>query len=103
MFIGEWEEQSEKVQRILTQGLLDSYKTQHPTFSMKYGNDSEKHLFECEKATAKLKEAHDGFYGCDTGCEYYTLEGTISCPHGYSEEYDASGFGEMYWYFDLGE
>lgn len=101
-WISAWEEREERVNQILTQGLLDNYKgVNNKPFRFYADTGLNKHLLNCDEAFAELNEAHDGVYGCETGCDYYTLEGTISCPHGYSEEYDASQFGSLDWVFDL--
>lgn len=54
-----------------------------------------KHLSTCTDVVVEHPEAEDGFYGCDTGCEYYTLDATIRCPHGEMEEYHYGDFGEI--------
>jgi hypothetical protein len=57
------------------------------------------HLRQCPEAVLTPAEAYDGTYGCDTGCEYYTLEAVVSCPHtespvhwSYGEFGDLAGF-----------
>lgn len=35
----------------------------------------------CSETTVSFVEGADGFYGCDTGCEYARLEATLTCPH----------------------
>ena len=52
------------------------------------------HLRGCPEAKVYQSEAHDGEYGCDTGCEYVTFTATIKCPHE-SEEYEYGEFGEL--------
>lgn len=104
-FISGWEEREDRVNHILTQGLLDSFREEHKSIyghtRFGFGNKSEEHLFYCDKTYANLEIAHDGTYGCDTGCDFYTLKGTISCPHDFSVEHDASTFGGLDWVFDL--
>lgn len=50
-------------------------------------------MANCRKCSAVLTEdcieLRNGVYGCDTGCEYVTLE--IECPCG--DEFEAGTFG----------
>lgn len=52
------------------------------------------HLVACPEAVADAT-AEDGVYGCETGCDYARFEATISCPHGFSEQYEYGQFGEL--------
>jgi hypothetical protein len=54
-----------------------------------------KHLRECPDAYARDTDGGDGFYGCDTGCEYVRLTTTIMCPHGESDKFHYGEFGEL--------
>jgi hypothetical protein len=56
----------------------------------------EGHLALCEEATVLDPDASDGTYGCDTGCDYVTLEAQIACPHVAAPvEYEYGDFGTM--------
>lgn len=57
--------------------------------------DPTTHLAGCMDAVVTDPDAQGGTYGCDTGCDYYTLTATISCPHGESEDYEYGDFGEI--------
>ena len=58
-------------------------------------SDEERHLAECAEAAATHIEGENGFYGCDTGCEYATLTAKLTCPHGYEVEHEYGEFGEI--------
>lgn len=57
--------------------------------------DDEKHLAKCPDASARHVVGNDGFYGCESMCEYATLTATLSCPHGVSQEYEYGDFGDL--------
>lgn len=52
------------------------------------------HLATCESTRVEHPEARDGLYGCDTGCEYMSLEADIVCDHGYKIEFEYGDFGD---------
>lgn len=56
-----------------------------------------RHLAACPEMQIVVDDAHDGTYGCDTGCEYVRFEATISCPHSDPVEYEFGEFGELSW------
>ena len=53
------------------------------------------HLAECDQVTVEHPQGEDGFYGCETGCEYVTLSATLRCTHGQSEHVDYGDFGTL--------
>jgi hypothetical protein len=54
-----------------------------------------KHLHDCPSIRIVELDAFDGSYGCDTGCEYYRFESTITCDHGETDDYTWGQFGEL--------
>jgi hypothetical protein len=52
------------------------------------------HLRNCEEVTVEF-EAHEGSYGCDTGCEYVRFEARVVCPHGAPVAYEFGEFGDL--------
>lgn len=58
------------------------------------GTPGEKHLAACPDTTVTHIQGEDGYYGCETGCEYARLEARISCPH-HSEDYTYGEFGDL--------
>lgn len=97
MYIREYQKRSDRVNEILAKGLIDHFRSEKEYHT----TPAEKHLEDCPDATVHLEKANDGFYGCETGCEYYDLVGSISCEHGYITRHDASSFGELDWVFNL--
>ncbi len=55
---------------------------------------SNAHLRTCPDL-AVTYEGRDGVWGCDTGCEYWRFEATMTCPHGEREEYEYGDFGTL--------
>lgn len=53
------------------------------------------HLASCPDAAVRDATGGNGWYGCDTGCEYVRLEARVSCPHGYDAEFEYGEFGDM--------
>lgn len=57
--------------------------------------DADPHLKSCPEVTATVSGG-DGYYGCETGCEYVRLEAEITCPHiGESVEHEYGSFDYM--------
>ena len=54
-----------------------------------------KHLINCPDTRITFEDAYDGTYGCETGCEFYRVSGTIWCSHGAEDEFDYGDFGEL--------
>src|SRR5690349_8589974 len=57
--------------------------------------DDKKHLAKCLDTTVRHVVGSDGFYGCESMCEYATLTAAVSCPHGFSDEYEYGEFGDL--------
>jgi hypothetical protein len=55
----------------------------------------DQHLLTCPEATATDITGGDGYYGCETGCEYVRLEARISCVHGQADVYHYGDFGRL--------
>ena len=53
------------------------------------------HLVECSEASVIHFDGGDGYYGCETGCEYLRLEARVVCPHGEQRDYHYGDFGDM--------
>lgn len=62
--------------------------------------DAVTHLVACAGARAVDAEGRNGTYGCDTGCEYATLEASITCLHGHRVRFEYGEFGDMAMLFD---
>lgn len=60
-----------------------------------YSGEPTTYLAGCGEAVVTDPDASNGTYGCDTGCDYYTLTATISCPHGETRDYEYGDFGEI--------
>jgi len=77
--------------------ILDSFRSEWPgnRSNVFPGATDRPHLLDCGEATVDHLDGGDGFYGCDTGCEYIRLSATIRCPHGEAQEYDYGLFGEL--------
>lgn len=65
--------------------ILRKYREGHPRT----------HLAKCDEIELVDPSAEDGYYGCDTGCEYFRFEATLRCSHGESVEYEWGDFGMM--------
>lgn len=57
--------------------------------------NDEQHLADCGETVAAHVEAEDGYYGCETGCEYARLLARIECPHVQAVDYEYGEFGEV--------
>ena len=54
------------------------------------------HLVKCPSLRVWDAEGRDGSYGCDTGCEYVTLEADLVCGHeGFEYTYTYGTFGDL--------
>jgi hypothetical protein len=90
-------EYDEKVNRLVLEmfkqlsigAILDKSESEIPL-------DIASHLVACESLAVKGAEGQDGSYGCDTGCEYVTLEATLTCGHGWEYEFEYGEFGSMW-------
>jgi hypothetical protein len=57
---------------------------------------TDEHLRACPDTTVNTTGGHDGFYECDTGCEYLRLVAVVSCPHhGTGDTYEYGKFGNL--------
>lgn len=53
------------------------------------------HLVACDQVVVEHPGGEDGYYGCDTGCEYVRFTATLKCPHGESEEVEYGEFSRL--------
>lgn len=80
--------------------VLHMFRNDHGDENLIGGADHADHLRDCPDAQAVDATGEDGPYGCDTGCEYVTLEAVIRCPHGREARFAYSTFGDMAGLFD---
>ena len=84
------------------QGYLDN----HPSLSIEHAPSQRQqsdHLRQCGSLRVTSFEGSDGVYGCETGCDYWRVEGRVVCDH-YPDgaEFSVGDFGELeYWLEDL--
>jgi hypothetical protein len=53
------------------------------------------HLRTCTEIVVTDTSAFDSEYGCDTGCAYARLTATLSCAHGFKDEFEYGNWGEL--------
>jgi hypothetical protein len=54
------------------------------------------HLRGCATLRVTSFEGTDGQYGCDTGCEYWRLEGHVACDHdSQGADFSVGDFGDL--------
>lgn len=80
-----------RADELVARYILRVYREQHA----RVDGTPTTHLAGCAEAQVTDPDAQNGTYGCDTGCDYYTLTATISCPHGETEDYEYGDFGEI--------
>lgn len=80
---------STKADELVAAYILRVYRERH---EMNDGTHTT-HLAGCAEASVTNPDTQDGTYGCETGCDYYTLTATIACPHGMKEDYEYGDFG----------
>lgn len=60
----------------------------------KFEPDHSGHILNCNYAVTDL-EGGDGYYGCETGCEYYRLTATVRCACGIESTIEYGDFGQL--------
>lgn len=62
---------------------------------LRRASDGVAHLRACPEAHVLDGDGEDGTYGCTTGCEYWTVDAVITCPHGRRHEHHVGDFGDL--------
>lgn len=57
------------------------------------------HIVTCPSLRVVDFEGGDGFYGCETGCEFVRLYANLACEHE-TGKYFYGNFGDMSWIID---
>lgn len=79
------EAQAIQAHELLKAYVLDEFRHEEPR----------SHVATCPTLKILDLEAADGSYGCETGCDYYTLSAMIGCDHE-TVKFTADGFGMVY-------
>lgn len=75
--------------------VLEQFRDEYDSDGYAASHPREVHIARCEEASVLESDGRDGSYGCETGCEWLTLEASISCPHGEPVEYEYGEFGDI--------
>lgn len=75
---------SDRADRLLSAYVLRQYRDEYKG-----------HLAGCTEASVLEFDSRDGSYGCDTGCEYLSLQARIGCPHEDPVYYEYGEFGDI--------
>ena len=90
---GQVEESSaDRADRLLRAYVLEQFRDE----CQHYTAEAERHLAGCDEAKVLEFDSRNGSCGCDTGCDYMTLEATVGCPHQGPVEYEYGEFGETW-------